>query len=389
MSGVVALEGTARHYDWGSPTVIPQLLGVPPDGRPVAELWFGAHPGGPAAVPARAVRLDQLVAADPAGILGPAVADRFGGRLPFLVKILAAEHGLSIQVHPDGRQAREGFAREEAAGIPRDAANRNYRDPNHKPELICALTPIEALCGFRPAANVAALLDALDTPALAGVRAALDGEDPLRAAFTEILRRTDPGATVSELLDRLPALRDVDAGAARAVELTAADRPGDPGIVLTLLLNYTVLEPGEALFLRAGNVHAYLRGCGVEVMASSDNVLRCGLTSKHVDVDELLRITDFRALPDLRSPADPLADGIAFRPPVDEFALTRLSGRAAGSALGRGPAIVLCTAGTTTVDGIELRPGRAVFVPFDAAEPGLSGTGTVFVARPGLASPQT
>ncbi len=384
MSAVLALEGIARHYEWGSPTAIPELMGVPPDGRPVAELWYGAHPDDPAVVPARRARLDELIAADPRGMLGPSVADRFGGRLPFLLKVLAAERALSIQVHPDLDQARQGFAAEDAAGIPRDAPERNYRDANHKPELICALSPLEALCGFRPVRRVAALLDAAGAAELAGVRAALEGPDPLRTAFTEVLRNTDPRAAAAALLDRLSALREVDAGAARAVELTAADRPGDFGVVVTLLLNYTVLQPGEALFLPAGNVHAYLRGTGVEVMASSDNVLRCGLTGKHVDVPELLRITDFRPQSDLKQPGLPIGDGIAYRPPVDDFSLARLGVQPDASGLRGRPAVVLCTDGTVSVGGVELRPGAAAFIPADAPEPAVRGRGTLFVATPGI-----
>jgi mannose-6-phosphate isomerase len=386
VNGVLALEGIVRNYEWGSPTALPNLLGTPPDGRPVAELWFGAHPDDPARIPSLGLRLDELVAADPAGTLGEAVADRFGGRLPFLVKLLAVDKALSIQVHPDLRQAQAGFAAEDAAGIPRDAAERNYRDPNHKPELFCALTRFESLCGFRPVEHIAALLEAADTAALAGVRAALDGPDPLRAAFTEVLERTDVSAAVPALLDRLAQLRQIDAGAARALELTASDRPGDRGIVLSLLLNHVVLEPGEALFLPAGNVHAHLRGLGVEVMASSDNVLRCGLTPKHVDVPELLRITDFRSRTELGEAAAPVPSGAAYRPPVEDFGLLRLAPDRSGLALGAGPAIVVCTDGHLDLAGITLRPGQAAFLRADADRTELGGPGTAFVATPGRLS---
>jgi mannose-6-phosphate isomerase len=383
VTGVVPLDGVLRRYEWGSTTAIPRLIGVPADGRPIAELWFGAHPEGPATVAGTGDGLDEVIGADPVGALGAAVAERFGGQLPYLLKVLAAEKALSIQVHPNRCQAQEGFAAEEAAGVPRSAPERNYCDPCHKPELLSALTRFEALCGFRPADRVAALLDAARAPALAGVRAALDGPDPVRAAFTEVLRRTDAEAATAQLVERLPALRSVDPGAARALELTAADRPGDPGVVLTILLNYVRLEPGEALFLPAGNVHAHLRGTGVEVMASSDNVLRCGLTGKHVDVDELLRVADFRARSDCRWPAAPLPEGVVYAPPVEEFVLLRLRPDGGELALGSGPAIVLCVEGRAAVDGIELAPGRAAFVGADVPNPALSGSGTVFVARTG------
>jgi mannose-6-phosphate isomerase len=172
------------------------------------------------------------------------------------------------------------------------------------------------------------------------------------------------------------------------VELTAADRPGDPGVLLTLLLNYTRLAPGEALFLPAGNVHAYLRGSGVEVMSSSDNVLRCGLTTKHVDVDELLRITDFRPA-DLRQPGVAVPDGVCFRPPVAEFSLARLSVGPGSTRLAGGPAIVLCTSGSASLDRTVLRSGSAAFVRADAGTPVLDGSATLFVARPGEAPGET
>ncbi|HKC29826.1 MAG TPA: mannose-6-phosphate isomerase, class I, partial [Jatrophihabitans sp.] len=285
---VFALDGVLRRYNWGSPTAIPRLLGMEPDGRPVAELWFGAHPDDPAFAPAHGSTLDQLIAAEPQRLLGAEVVERFGPRLPYLLKVLAADKALSIQVHPNREQAREGFAREDAAGIPRDAPERNYRDDNHKPELLCALTPFDALCGFRPVAETQQLLASLDVAELAFVADALRGPDPLRAAFTALLTHPDPAPIVAAVRARVA---DATDGPAYAARLAAQDAPDDVGVALTLLLNYVRLEPGEAIFLGAGNVHAYLRGTGVEIMANSDNVLRCGLTSKHVDVPELLKIT--------------------------------------------------------------------------------------------------
>ncbi|MCW2597608.1 MAG: mannose-6-phosphate isomerase, class, partial [Jatrophihabitans sp.] len=183
---VLALDGTIRRYEWGSPTVIPELLGAEPDGAPVAELWFGAHPDDPSHVPADGRNLEAVIADDPVGILGADVVDRFGPQLPFLLKVLAAQKSLSIQVHPTLEQARAGFTAETAAGIPRDAPERNYRDANHKPELICALTPFEALSGFRPIEQTLAALAELDVPELGFLADLLRGPDPLRAAFTAV-----------------------------------------------------------------------------------------------------------------------------------------------------------------------------------------------------------
>jgi mannose-6-phosphate isomerase len=364
------IEGVLRRYDWGSRTAIPELLGREPDGRPAAELWFGAHPDDPS--PAGESALDELIDRDPRTALGADVVERFGPRLPFLMKILAAGTALSLQVHPNREQAQAGFAAEDAAGIDRAAPERNYRDPNHKPELICALTPFDALCGFRPVTATRALLADLAVPELGFLEQALAGDDPLRAAFTAVLTADDPGPAVAALTakardERLPGVR-----------LAAEDFPGDVGVLLAVLLNHVRLEPGEAIYLGAGNVHAYLRGTGVEIMANSDNVLRCGLTGKHVDVPELLRITDFAELAEPRWPAV----GGSFAVPVPDFRLTRLEIAEPTALDDPGPLIVLCTAGRVRVGGVALAPGRAVFVP--ARTPaGVDGDGVAFVAGVG------
>ena len=371
---VLSLDGVPRRYEWGSRTAIPQLLGVEPDGRPTAELWFGAHPHDPS--PADGASLDQLVAADPEAMLGASVADRFGGRLPYLLKVLAADRALSIQVHPNLDQARAGYAREESAGVAEDAPERNYKDANHKPELLCALTPFDALCGFRPVDATAELLDELALPELGFLVDLLSGDDPLRAAFTGTLEHPDIGPVAAALANRVI---DAGAGPLYATRLAAEDAPGDVGVVLTLLLNYVRLEPGEAIYLGAGNVHAYLRGTGVEIMASSDNVLRCGLTPKHIDVPELLRITDFTPLDEPLWPAV----GGRFDVPVPDFALTHLDIDEATGLHDDGPCIVLCTGGSVTVADLPVAPGHAAFVP--AGEPvSISGAGEVFVASVGL-----
>jgi mannose-6-phosphate isomerase len=386
---VFALDGVVRRYAWGSRTAIPELLGVEPDGEPAAELWFGAHPDDPSPAPEHGTTLDALIAADPQRLLGAATEDRFGPRLPFLLKVLAVETALSIQVHPTIEQARAGFAAEDADGIPRDAPERNYRDTNHKPELICALSPFEALCGFRPVPDTLRLLDAWDVPELAAVRDRLAGPDGLRAAFTYLLTLADPKPLVAAVAARAAAVADDDewAGPARAVRLAAADFPGDVGAVLVALLNYVRLEPGEAIFLGAGNVHCYLRGTGVEIMANSDNVLRCGLTAKHVDVDELLTISDFSPLAEPGWPAEGEAASRTFRVPVPDFALSRVELDAEGAVLAcDGPRIVLCVAAAASVgagdDSVELTPGHAAFVA-GPAEAALRGPAQVFVATVG------
>lgn len=361
------IDGVIRDYAWGSHTVIQHLLGIEPDGQPAAELWFGAHAGAPS--PALGSTLDKLIEADPRGLLGDEIAARFDGQLPFLIKVLAAQTALSIQVHPTREHAREQYATEQRDHVPAD--ERNYADANHKPELLCAVTPFEALCGFRPVVETVAVLDELGAPELDFVADALRSPDGIRAAFTAVLEHDDPGG-----LSDAVAARATPDGPLRAAYLAAHDFPHDIGVVVSLLLNYVRLEPGEAIYLGAGNVHAYLRGTGVEIMANSDNVLRCGLTRKRIDVAELLRVTDFSELAEPRW----RPDGDTFRVPVPDFAL-----RAAGSgpielAAGR-PRIVLNIDGTADVGSVPVAAGHAAFVPADAVVTAVGGT--MFVAEPG------
>jgi mannose-6-phosphate isomerase len=389
---VIALDGVIRHYAWGSRTAIPELLGVEPDGEPAAELWFGAHADDPSPVPDHDASLDTLIAAAPDELLGAATVARFGPRLPFLLKVLAVDTALSIQVHPTIEQAQAGFAAEDAAGIAREAANRNYRDTNHKPELVCAITSFEALCGLRPVKDTLRLLDSWDVAELDWVRDLLAGSDGLRAAFTAVLKLDDPAPLVAAVVARAAdvAVDDEWAGVARAVGLVADDFPGDVGVVLGLLLNYVPLQPGEAIYLGAGTVHCYLRGTAVEVMANSDNVLRCGLTPKYVDVAEVLKVTDFSPLAEPRYPAEESGFGPAFEPPVPDFALSLIDIDAyQGSCAvgGQGPYIVLCTEGQARVEAVgqsaDLTPGQAAFVAAREAAYTLRGTGRVYAATIG------
>ncbi|MGE7389757.1 mannose-6-phosphate isomerase, class I [Streptomyces sp. NPDC004126] len=378
------LTNTIRPYAWGSTTAIPALLGVEPTGEPQAEMWMGAHPGAPSRLDRGAgeTTLAAVIDADPEGELGAAAVARFGPRLPFLLKILAAGAPLSLQVHPDLAQARAGFEDEERRGVPIDAGHRNYKDANHKPELICALTPFDGLCGFRPPAEAADLLEGL-------------GVDSLKP-YVDLLRAHPEEAALREVLtavltaDRGEMARTVAEAAAAAERLGGPyeayaglvhDYPGDPGVIAAMLLNHVRLQPGEAMFLGAGIPHAYLDGLGVELMANSDNVLRCGLTPKHVDVPELLKVVIFE--PSAPGVLRPEGDGEeVYETPIDEFRLSRhvLAPGGAPRALPDGtPQILLCTAGAPRVGELALAPGESVFVPA-GEKTELSGTGTVFRA---------
>lgn len=388
------LEGALRPYPWGSHTLIAQLRGEPsPSPQPQAELWFGAHPAAPATVNGQG--LDDAIAADPAAALGKRVQDAHGDQLPFLVKLLAAAAPLSIQAHPSLEQAKEGFARENAEGIELNSPNRNYKDPNHKPELIVALTEFRALAGFRPVPDTAAFFAELGSPELDRYATLLptDGEGDLRALFTTLISlphqpRVELIESVkraaAELVDKRNAPEWMVEAAEVYLELNQT-YPGDVGVLAALLLNVLTLAPGEAAFLRAGQLHAYLSGLGVEVMANSDNVLRGGLTTKHVDVPELVKVLDFSTLENPRAEAAPSHGGVEFQLPVDSFAV-RMHALDDGDTLAvdeDGPAIVLCTAGEVRgADGFVLTQGNGAWVPASeaATEITAAGKSQVFVA---------
>jgi mannose-6-phosphate isomerase len=398
---VELLEGTVRPYAWGSRTHIAALLGeTVPSPHPQAELWLGAHHDAPSRLveqPGSHTLVDAL-AADPEGTFGAARAGRWQGRLPFLFKVLAADEPLSLQTHPSAEQAAAGYAREEARGIPQSAPDRNYRDPLPKPEILCALEEFHALAGFRDAVLTVRLLRALDVDRLSHhteLLAAQPDPDGLRALFTMWI--TLPQRTVDDLV---PALLD---GCVRLAKtpgspgapggeferevrtlLDLGERyPGDAGVLAALLLNRVVLAEGECLFQPAGSPHAYLSGCGIELMANSDNVLRAGLTPKHVDVPELLRVLDFRCGPPPR--IRPRVDGprAVFTAPSEHFRLVRLDvGPDDGPVeLGvDGPRIVLVVRGDASLRAgtgrsVALAQGRALWAP--AAD----GTVTVEAGR--------
>ncbi|MFD3666357.1 mannose-6-phosphate isomerase, class I [Streptomyces sp. NPDC058659] len=394
------LQNTVQPYDWGSTTLLPELMGLSPTGAPQAELWMGAHPAAPSRVVRGegAVPLDQVISEAPEPELGAATMRRFGPRLPFLVKLLAADAPLSVQVHPDLAQAQAGYARENALGVPADAPHRNYRDAQHKPEMIVALTPFRGLCGFRTPEDCADLLDSLKVPALRPYAETLRVV-PEAQALAEVFRaflRPIPGlldAVAQALVAAagsggagVDASSDVDAYAA-----VARAHPDDPGLLSALMLRYVELFPGEALFLGAGVPHAYLSGLGVEIMASSDNVLRCGLTSKHVDADELVRVVRFGALPTrVLTPREDGGEGV-YPAPVDDFRLSRYAVRAGEPPrplLLDAPQIVLCTEGAVAVssdgEALSIGAGQSVYLPA-GAEAALQGVGIAFRATTGTA----
>ncbi len=373
------IVNTPRDYAWGSTSAIAGLLGTVPSGSPEAELWLGDHPACPARVKSTGQSLIAWGASHP---------ERFGiGPLPFLLKVLAAESPLSIQAHPTRVQAEHGFAEENAAGLDPDSPNRNFRDANHKPEVIVALSDFSALCGFRPSAERASIIAEL-------IHQGIPGSSELASAVTAgldvavewMLTRGDGMNQLVEALSagiRAPSDAVVD-DALETARVLSGHFPGDPGIGVSILLNHVMLRPGEALFLPAGNIHAYLHGLGIEVMAASDNVLRGGLTSKHVDIPELLDVLDFRELHEPRLDATESNGVRTFDPGLDDFILTEIEAHHDVHVAISGPAIAIAVAGEVTLysdSEYGLPRGRSVFIEAGETVHRVTGTGRIFVAH--------
>lgn len=406
---ILEIENDPRPYAWGEVDAISALLGRPGSGQVEAELWLGAHRGSPSRIKNRdlvggAHDLAEWIEREPESVLGKELAATL--RLPFLLKVLAAGSSLSLQAHPKIAQARAGYDRENLAGMPLDDIGRNYRDPFHKPELIVAISErFDALCGFRSKAearDIVATIAAIDDaspfaqPDLVGeLDGRVDDSAGLDVAVEWLLRGGDVVTALVEHLVRLASYRGVTleplVSDALDTLLELADSyPGDPGVAVSLFVRRIRLRRGEALFLPAGNIHAYLYGVGIELMAASDNVLRGGLTRKHVDVDELLTVLDFKSDSTPRLDPDPVAPGIlGFSPEAADFRLYRI-------ALGEttdatvcidGPAIVLSLDGRGFVQGqksgVSFGCGTSWFVTPEESALSFTGYGEVFVATIG------
>lgn len=394
-----------RPYAWGSRTAIAELMGAPsPAPHPQAELWMGAHPGDPSVLQGAADERSLLdaIADKPVLMLGERVEAAFGPRLPFLFKVLAAAEPLSLQAHPSAAQAEFGFAAEESNGVPISASGRNYKDGSHKPELICAVTEFHALCGFREPVMTVELLADLAVPQLDHYLSLLSGQpdrDGVRALFSSFL--TIPSSMFEPLLTTVlsACVRLVKEGSPFSTEYRTAlelgERyPGDPGVLASMLLNRVTLQPGQALYLAAGNLHAYLAGVGIELMANSDNVLRGGLTPKHVDVPELMRVLDFSAGDvDVLSGDEVRPGEVVYRTPAPEFRLARLTLSPEPLDLTHdGPQMVLVVDGSAVLtdaggNTVPVARGHSVWVAADDRGVSITGSGTAFRATDGLVTP--
>jgi mannose-6-phosphate isomerase len=391
------LRPVVRPYAWGSRTAIAELQGRPvPAAGPEAELWMGAHPSAPSGVARDPATLDAVIAAAPDRELGPQCAATFGGRLPFLLKVLSADKALSIQVHPTRAQAEAGYQAENRRGLAPGDPARNYVDDWPKPELLYALTPFEVVAGLRTPADAAGILRALAVDQLrplASRLAAATSPSALADALAAVLEWPEPAELVAAVIAACARLASAGSGryaeACAAVVRVAADHPGDLGLVALLLMRHEVLEPGQAVFMPAGGLHAYLRGTGIELLANSDNVVRAGLTGKHIDVPELLKLLDPAVSVPVLSPCV-LADGVTwFDTPAPEFRLylADLTGPSV-TLPGVGPRILLCLDGACVLSGgsgeaLDLRRGDSCFISAADALVEAAGSARLVLAAPG------
>lgn len=397
LAKIYKLANVIQDYAWGSKHALKELFNIEnPLGKPQAEVWMGAHPKAPSSVvisDSEQVLLTDFIAWDPDFVLGPEVNKAFNGQLPFLFKVLSAGAPLSIQAHPDKKQAVEGFERENREGIDLGAPHRNYKDGNHKPELIYAVTPFKALRGFREMSEILRLLDKLNLPVMTDALKEFKADPSqagLRGFYTWLMKLE--GREKDDLIDQaVLAAEEIDEDPAFEELLSLHSYySGDIGIMGAVLLNLVVLEPGEAMYLDAGELHAYLHGTGMEIMANSDNVLRGGLTPKHVDVNQLLKTLTFNSAPvTLTDPTQQEYPGeTVFTTPAREFQLhvVRVEGNEYLSPRDRAVEILFCAAGaarisvTGTGDFIDISAGESCLVPAGLPQYAIQGTVTLYKA---------
>lgn len=395
MNRIGLLKNIVKEYSWGSYTAIPKLLGKrPPYDKPQAELWMGGHPSGFSMIRTKSgwEGLSGLIKKYPDEILGKNCTKKYGRELPFLFKVIAASEPLSIQTHPNRSLAKKGFRRENRLGIPLDSSVRNYKDENHKPECVCALTEFEALCGFRKISNIVILFKKASPKNLGPEIAALEKRPDSSGlkAFISYLMRMGEDRKKRVILETAGNARHFgcdDPAFARVAEFIE-DHPSDIGALSPLYLNLVRLSPGQAIFLPAGQLHAYLEGVALELMACSDNVVRGGLTKKHIDIPELLNIVNFRShrikiiLPVKKR------NEYIYKTPAREFILSKISvdsGRTYAGSQRRNAEIILCIEGRAVITGSEddkfnMTKGKSVIIPASVKKYNISGKATLYKA---------
>lgn len=402
MRKIGLLKNSIQEYSWGSRTAIPELLGqsVPAD-KPQAELWMGAHPKAPSQVFVDGLwrSLPEVIQESPEETLGQEVAARFSNKLPFLFKVLAAAKPLSIQAHPNKEQAGQGFARENELGIPLDAPHRNYRDDNHKPEIICALTPFWALNGFRKIEETLSLLEEARIPGLVEIVLFLrshPNRDGLKKFFNHLMT-TDSGKQgkiVEQTVNYAEKRTHEEPVWTWMIKLNE-EYPGDMGVLSPVFLNLIRLEPQQAMYLPAGELHGYLEGAGIELMANSDNVLRGGLTPKHIDVQELLAVLNFTDGDlNILSPKNLTPGEAIYSTEAEEFVLSVIRINKAApfsSPRDRSVEMMMCTEGEVSVTDLRagnitrLTRGISIIVPAAVEQYSIEGDGILYKAAVPLA----
>jgi mannose-6-phosphate isomerase len=401
LNKIVLLENKIKEYAWGSKTFIPDLMGIPsPQERPLAEMWLGAHPNASslALMGNMQIPLNELINRDPEGTLGVSVANRFSNSLPFLLKVLAAAKPLSIQAHPNKEQAKEGFARENLKKIPLDSLNRNFKDQNHKPELICALTPLYALKGFRRNRDIIDLMDRVGAQAC-GLKSDLLWMQPekggLKGFFKSLLtmNKKRQNLVIEKIIGKVNDM-ETSEPAFQWMKRLHNEYPGDIGVFSPLFLNVVSLKPTEAMYIDSGELHAYLEGSGLEIMANSDNVIRGGLTPKHVDINGLIDMLEFVPHePQIILPEEIGNNEAVYPTGSDEFILSVVSLKGGGSESQsyHGPAqrsaeIILCTEGNARIEDIhkgeklEVSKGSSLFIPASVEGYTITGVATFYKA---------
>lgn len=398
MKNIYRLKNTIQQYEWGSRTAIAELMGKPgPAQNPQAELWMGTHPKAPSMVNLNGkwLSLKTLIDKNPSGILGKTVAARFDKNLPYLFKVLAAAKPLSIQAHPNLEQAREGFKRENNIGIPLDAPQRNYKDKNHKPEIICALTPFWALNGFRKIEEIVSNMHRCGRDEMA-VEIDRLKNNPTSVGlqeFFEAMMMMEPdrkNRVIQQVLRSAHLPRSEEDQTLQWVLSLYQEYPSDIGVLSPLYLNLVQLSPGEAMFLPAGQLHAYLEGLGMELMANSDNVLRGGLTPKHVDVPELLKTLKFEGKElDILYPEEIRSGELAYSTAAEEFVLSVISVTEQmqfSSLTDRSVEILFCTDGDVVIsdpganEALSLERGESAMIPAGLEKYSIEGSGTLYKA---------
>ena len=370
-SCLFSLDNSIQPYDWGSKTALNELFGIAnPDNQPQAEIWMGAHPGAPSTVlldGRNTMTLDAFIESAPESILGEEIAAKFSGKLPYLFKVLSAAAPLSIQVHPNKQQAEAGYKKDNQAGLAPDAPNRNYRDDNHKPELMYALTPFRAMCGFRQPAEISKLFSQVRHPRIDGLLKTLQNQG-LQGFWQQLLELAQ--TPLNEMIDQALILAEHnDHPAIQELKRLNEFYPGDAGVFSPMILNLVNMRPGEAMYLNAGTPHAYLEGTGMEIMANSDNVLRGGLTSKHMDIAELMATINFDVTDAEEFMVKPRQQGdqFDFPVPVPDFAFGIIPvENEAGVTASGSVEIIFCVEGSVDVEVADesrtLTPGSACLI---------------------------